>query len=130
MAEKTLIDKVEASGIAILLVGVVFLAFTFLNAYWFLTEKLDIIASSDLINAFGEALAPLIATCIRVMYLGVMGWVGSMLTTRGISLIKHTKPKPPAATPPQVQAEAKAAEKEEGKKKRERAGEKSSTPRK
>jgi len=48
-----------------------------------------LIATGDLVKAFGEALAPLIATCIRVMYLGIMGWIGSLLTLRGISLLKE-----------------------------------------
>ena len=80
--------KTEISGLIILFVGVALLIFTFLNAYWFLTQDIGLIATSDLVKAFGEALAPLIATCIRIMYLGIMGWIGSLLTLRGISLLK------------------------------------------
>jgi len=80
--------KTEISGLIILFVGVALLIFTFLNAYWFLTQDIGLIATADLVKAFGEALAPLIATCIRVMYLGIMGWIGSLLTLRGISLSK------------------------------------------
>ncbi|MCW4052258.1 MAG: hypothetical protein NWE78_03475, partial [Candidatus Bathyarchaeota archaeon] len=43
--------------------------------------------SADLAEVFGEALAPLIQACIRLMYLGVMGWIGSLLTVRGIPLV-------------------------------------------
>ena len=83
--------KTEISGLIILFVGVALLIFTFLNAYWFLTQDIGLIATADLTKAFGEALAPLaplIAACIRIMYLGIMGWIGSLLTLRGISLLK------------------------------------------
>lgn len=82
-------DKVALSGITVLLIGVALLIFTFVSAYGFLTQSLSIIASGDLVRTFGEALAPLIATCIRIMYLGIMGWMGSLLTIRGITIIAH-----------------------------------------
>ena len=82
-------DKIALSGIAVLMIGVALLVFTFISAYGFLTESLSIIASEDLMQTFGAALAPLIATCIRIMYLGVMGWISSLLTIRGITIIAH-----------------------------------------
>ena len=82
-------DKVALSGITVLIIGVALLIFTFVSAYGFLSQGLSIIASEDLVRTFGEALAPLIATCIRVMYLGIMGWIGSLLTIRGITIIAH-----------------------------------------
>jgi hypothetical protein len=82
------IDKVEISGIVVLFVGVILLIFAFFNAYAFLTGQLEIIASQDILQAFGEALAPLIVACIRVLYLGIMGWIGSILTIRGVQLLK------------------------------------------
>jgi len=82
-------DKIALSGMAVLIIGVALLIFTFISAYGFLTEGLSIIASEDLMQTFGAALAPLIATCIRIMYLGVMGWIGSLLTIRGITVIAH-----------------------------------------
>jgi len=84
-------DKPEFSGLIILFIGVGLLVFTFLNAYWLLVEDISIISTHDLVGAFGEALAPLVATCIHVMYLGIMGWIGSLLTLRGIPLL--TRPK-------------------------------------
>lgn len=81
--------KIEVAGLIVLFVGVALLIFTFLNAYWFLTKEVGLIATGDLVEAFGELLGPLIATCIRIMYLGVMGWIGSLLTMRGISLLKE-----------------------------------------
>jgi hypothetical protein len=90
-------DKVALSGITVLLIGAALLIFTFVSAYGFLTQSLSILASQDLVQTFGEALAPLIATCIRVMYLGIMGWIGSLLTIRGITIITHL-PETPVMT--------------------------------
>jgi len=95
------IDKPEISGLITLFIGVGLLVFTFLNAYWFLAKDITIVASQDLVRAFGEALAPLVATCIHIMYLGVMGWIGSLLTLRGIPLLTH--PKPVTAQPQTIQ---------------------------
>jgi len=97
-------NKPQLTGIIILFTGVALLAFTFINAFLFLQEPLGIIATSDLARVFGEALGPLIQACIRLMYLGIMGWIGSLLTIRGIPLITH-KPLPVAA--PTVPAQAK-----------------------
>ena len=80
------------------MIGVALLIGTFVSAYGFLTQSLSIIASQDLVQTFGEALAPLIATCIRIMYLGVMGWIGSLLTIRGVTIIAHT-PQMPTVVP-------------------------------
>jgi len=113
------IDKPEISGILVLFIGVGLLAFTFLNAYWLLSEDISIISTQDLVAAFGEALAPLIATVIHVMYLGIMGWIGSLLTLRGIPLLTHPKtplaqPMPAPKQPVTTQAtEAKPVKKEE-----------------
>jgi cytoskeletal protein RodZ len=110
-------DKVAVSGITVLMAGVALLIFTFLSAYGFLTQSLSIIASQDLVQTFGEALAPLIATCIRIMYLGVMGWIGSLLTIRGVTIIAHTPQtptvipqKPVVAQPKQLPVEKAKAE--------------------
>jgi hypothetical protein len=91
-------DKIALSGITVLMIGIVLLIFTFVSAYGFLTASLSIIASEDLVRTFGEALAPLIATCIHIMYLGVMGWIGSLITIRGVTIIAHT-PQPAPAMP-------------------------------
>ena len=82
-------DKIAVSGITVLGVGVALLIFTFISTYGFLSQSLQIIASQDLVQTFGETLAPLIATCIRVMYLGVMGWIGSLITIRGVTMITN-----------------------------------------
>ncbi|MEM3579313.1 MAG: hypothetical protein QXL54_03710 [Candidatus Bathyarchaeia archaeon] len=82
-------EKITLSGMIVLGVGVALLIFTFLSAYGFLTQNLSIASSDDFVQTFGAALAPLIATCIRLMYLGVMGWVGSLLTIRGVTILVH-----------------------------------------
>jgi hypothetical protein len=95
-------DRVALSGFTVLIIGVILLMFTFVSAYGFLTQGLSIVASQDLVQTFGEALAPLIATCIRIMYLGVMGWIGSLLTIRGVTIMAHT-PQAPVIIPQQPQ---------------------------
>jgi hypothetical protein len=113
------IDKPEISGLLVLFIGVGLLAFTFLNAYWLLSEEVSILASQDLVAAFGQALAPLIVTVIHVMYLGIMGWIGSLLTLRGIPLLTHPKAtitqpaQAPAQRPIPQAAEVKPVKKEE-----------------
>jgi hypothetical protein len=127
-------DKVTFSGITVLMLGVGVLVATFISAYGFLSQSLSLLGSSDLVGIFGESLAPLIATVIRIMYLGVMGWIGSLLTIRGVTLILNApkteivvpqktivqQPKPvpapqkakPEAKPSPPQPEAKPSEPE------------------
>jgi hypothetical protein len=88
---KTLRDRITLSGTVVLIVGVALLVFTFASAYGFLTQSLSIITSSDLTRTFGDALGPLITTSIHVMYLGVMGWVGSILTIRGVTILSQAR---------------------------------------
>jgi hypothetical protein len=104
---KTFKEKIALSGITVLMIGVALLVFTFISAYGFLTQSLSIMASEDLVKTFGEALAPLIATCVRIMYLGVMGWVGSLLTIRGVTIIAHAPQITPAVQPKEVMPEQK-----------------------
>jgi len=84
-------DKAEVSGYVTLFIGVALLAFTFASAYLFLSSNPNIAGSPDLVTVFGTALAPLIETCIRIMYLGIMGWIGSLLTIRGVQLVTQLK---------------------------------------
>jgi len=84
-------DKAEISAYTVLFIGVALLVLTFINAYLFLKEQLRILAAPDLIAVFGETLVPLIEACIRVMYLGVMGWIGSIITIRGVQLLTSLK---------------------------------------
>ncbi|MGB9676759.1 MAG: hypothetical protein ACPL0C_06205 [Candidatus Bathyarchaeales archaeon] len=79
-------DKITISGIIVLMIGVALLIFTFISAWGFLTQSIQILPG-DFTQMFGEALGPLIATCIRIMYLGIMGWIGSLVTIRGVTLL-------------------------------------------
>lgn len=101
---KNLRDKIALSGITILIIGIALLIFTFISAYGFLTQSLSIIASEDLVQTFGEALAPLISTCIRIMYLGVMGWIGSLITIRGLTIMVHAPETPTTITQKSLEA--------------------------
>jgi len=85
------IDKVELSGLIVLFVGVILLAVTFFSAYAFLTGELNILATGDILDVFGKSLAPLIEAIIRILFLGIMGWVGSLLTIRGVQLLKKER---------------------------------------
>jgi len=84
-------DKALVSGYITLFLGIALLAFTFVSAYLFLRNDPSIAGSPDLVTVFGDALAPLIVTCIRIMYLGIMGWIGSALTLRGVQLVTQLK---------------------------------------
>ena len=76
---------------AILLTGIGLLSITFISAYIFLVSNPSITGSSDLIDTFGDSLAPLIEASIRIMFLGVMGWIGAILTARGVQLLTQLK---------------------------------------
>jgi hypothetical protein len=86
---KNLKDKITLSGITVLCIGVALLIFTFFSAYGFLTTDLSPISTQDLVQTFGESLGPLIAAAIHIMYLGVMGWVSSLITIRGVTIMTH-----------------------------------------
>jgi hypothetical protein len=107
-------EKPEASGIAVLLIGVALLMTTFIDAYLFLKEDISILPVPNLIAAFGEALAPLIEASIRMMYLGVMGWIGSTVTIRGITVLLQVKPEiKPKTLKKKAKAEAEPKDLEE-----------------
>ena len=93
---KTFRGNIAFSGVTTLSIGLALLIFTFASAYSFLSGGLQILSTQDLAQTFGDSLAPLIATSIRVMYLGVMGWIGSLVTIRGVTIIANT-PKPETA---------------------------------
>jgi hypothetical protein len=96
-------DKIAISGITVLCIGIALLIFTFFSAYGFLTADLSPISTQDLVQTFGESLGPLIAAAIHIMYLGVMGWIASLITIRGVTIMINA-PKAAAGVPsvPQV----------------------------
>jgi len=97
-------DKVEVSGIVVLFVGVILLVATFYSAFMFLVGDITILTSADLAELFGNALSPLIAAVIHVLYLGVMGWMGSVMTIRAVQLLKKEKEATPTQPLPKAMA--------------------------
>lgn len=93
------------SALIYLFLGAFLLVFTFFAAYGFLVGSLTILASADLTELFGRALAPLIEAIIRILFLGVMGWIGSIVTIRAVQLLK--KDKEPATMQQQSKPETK-----------------------
>jgi hypothetical protein len=84
------LENIQRSGFILLFVGVAVLLLTCILAFQLLMGFEDILGSSDLVNLFGDALAPLISYAIRALYLGVMGWIGSILTRRGVQILTST----------------------------------------
>jgi hypothetical protein len=93
---ETFKGKIAFSGITVLGIGITLLVITFASAYSFLAGDLQVLSTQDLAQTFGDSLAPLIATSIRIMYLGVMGWIGSLITIRGVTIIANA---PKSETP-------------------------------
>jgi hypothetical protein len=84
-------DNALTIAYAALFTGIALLAITFISAIIFLVSNPPITSSSDIIDTFGDSLAPLIEASIRIMFLGVMGWIGSILTARGVQLVTQIK---------------------------------------
>jgi hypothetical protein len=78
-------------GFLTLFIGVAVLLFTFYSAYQFLLGVFVAPSSGDLARSFTDALTPLITACIRAIYLGIMGWVGGLITRRGVQVIVGEK---------------------------------------
>lgn len=81
----------ETSGITILLTGVALLSVTFIIASIHLQGDINVLPVPSLMSSFGEALSPLIEAAIRVLYLGVMGWIASTVTAKGITVLLQAK---------------------------------------
>jgi hypothetical protein len=101
------VEKSELVAYILIGVGVVLLILTFVMAYLILTSVVSLSTSQDLSKALGEILGPIAEAVVRVMFLGIMGWTGSIATMRGIQLYKESKP----ATQPKT--EEKTPEKSE-----------------
>jgi hypothetical protein len=81
----------ETSGITILLTGTALLLITFIIASIHLQGDIHVLPVPSLMAFFGEALSPLIEAAIRVMYLGLMGWIASTVTAKGITVLLQAK---------------------------------------
>jgi len=86
------VEKPELMAYILIVVGLLLLVLTFVMAFLMLTSVLSITTSMDLSQALGEILGPIAEAVIKIMFLGVMGWTGSIATMRGIQLYKESKP--------------------------------------
>jgi len=81
----------EASGITILLAGIALLLITFTIACIHLHGDIKVLPVPSLMASFGEALSPLVEAAIRVLYLGLMGWIASTVTAKGLTALLRAK---------------------------------------
>jgi hypothetical protein len=81
----------ETSGITILLIGTALLLTTFAIASIHLQGDINVLPVPSLLSFFGEAFSPLIEATLRVLYLGMMGWIATIVTTKGLNVILHAK---------------------------------------
>ena len=81
----------ETSGITILLTGTALLLITFIIACIHLQGDINVLPVPSLMSSFGEALSPLIEAAIRVLYLGLMGWIASTVTAKGITVLLQAR---------------------------------------
>lgn len=106
-------DSVKVSGFVVLFIGVAVLLFTFYSAYGFLVGVLEIPTSGDIMDLFGDALAPLIVYAIRALYLGIMGWIGSILTRRGVQTITAERGEAKVEVVPKIEKDVELKSKSE-----------------
>jgi len=104
-------DAARAASVALLAVGIGLLLFTFYCAYVeYLSApevKIEVTggaAAEQAWTIFTQILPYLIEPCIKVMFLGVMGWAGVVLTSRGVQLLRATAAARAPAPPPAAQA--------------------------
>ena len=110
------LDSIKVSGFIILFIGVGVLLFTVFNSYLLMVGVLDIEwGSEDLMRLFGEALAPLIVYAIKALYLGIMGWVGSILTRRGVQTLTFKREETKAEVANEFKKTKKTSESENAK---------------
>ena len=81
------------AGLAILAIGVFLLLFTFAAAFWFLIRNIESMVPQNVVQTLGQTLGPIIVLSATAIYLGIMVWIGSELTIRGIDLLKFEKQK-------------------------------------
>jgi len=97
-------EKPESIAYILLGIGIVLLMFTFAVALIQFVFGPSILSSANRSDALGEILGPIAVALIKVLYLGIMGWVGSIATIRGIQLLRETKLQTHAPQPQQKSA--------------------------
>lgn len=85
------LNSSESSGTGIVLTGVALLVITFVIAGIHLYGGINVLPVPSFFAAFGEFLSPLIEAAIRILYLGVMVWIASTVTTKGLNLLLQTR---------------------------------------
>jgi hypothetical protein len=82
--------KSGSTGLAVTIVGVGMLVFSFLLAYQTFNVYFNLAQSSfgSSSNGFVGNLSSLLDSVIVVMFLGIMGWVGSIFLLRGVDFMK------------------------------------------
>lgn len=85
------IERTETVAYVLIGIGVVLLILTFYMAFTLLIAKLGILTGANLSEALGKILGPMVEAIIKVLYLGIMGWTGSIATIRGIQLYREYK---------------------------------------
>jgi hypothetical protein len=104
------IERIELAAFMLLGIGAILLILTFYMAFTLIISELGIISALNLSEALGEILGPIAEAIIKVMYLGVMGWTGSIATIRAIQLIREARRVPQPET---EQTQQPSPEKEE-----------------
>ena len=102
------IERAELVAYILIVAGLLLLVFTFVMAFLMLTAVLSIPTNMDLSRALGEILGPIAEAVIKIMFLGVMGWTGSIATMRGIQLYKEAKPAVAQTSKPEEKQPEKA----------------------
>lgn len=64
---------------------------TFIIAFLHLQGNLNTLAGSGSVTFFGEILTPVIEIAIRVLYLGLMDWIASKVTAKGITVLLQVR---------------------------------------
>ena len=81
----------ETSGIAILLAGIALLLTTFVIASIHLQGDINVLPVPSFLSSFGKAFSPLVEASIRVLYLGIMGWIATTVTAKGLNVLLQAK---------------------------------------
>lgn len=88
-----MVQKAGTTGIALTAVGIAMLGAAFYFAYStyksFLPAALSITSGSS--TNFTGSLSGLLDAAIVVMFLGIMGWIGSIVLLRGVDFMKVDK---------------------------------------
>jgi thiol:disulfide interchange protein len=105
------IEKPELVAYILIATGLVLLVLTFIIAALMLMSVVGIATSQDLSKALGGILGPIAEAVIKIMFLGIMGWTGSIATMRGIQLYRESKPPAQSQQIRQSKTEEKPPEK-------------------